>query len=121
MDKRDGETPLPISFLRHPRLIHSHTFMAHRKGFCRMTDVVFQYQVIVREISAVINPLHREMRVLTASLLYLLGHLEQATVHDDLVSCIECLDLIDNITTSLRGLCDVAYSVREKACRTSSL
>ena len=120
MDKRDGDTPLPISFLRHPRLIHSHTFMAHRKSFRRMTDVVFQYQETVREISPVINALHREVRVLTVSLLYLLGRLEQAAAHDDLISFIESLELIDNVTTSLWGLCEVAYSVRENARGTSA-
>ena len=120
MDKRDGGTPLPISLLRHPRLVHSHTFMMHRKSFPKMTDVVFFYQGIVRELSSVINPLHRELIVLTVSLLYLLGRLEQAAAHDDIINCIESLDLIDNITTTLRGLCEVAYSVREKARGSSS-
>ena len=120
MDKRDGETPLPISLLRHPRLVHTHIFMAHRKSFHKMTDVVLQFQQIVRELSAVINPLHRELRVLTVSLLYLLGRLEQAAVHDDLINCVESLELIDNVTTSMRGLFEVAYSVREKAHGTST-
>ena len=80
-----------------------------------MTDVVFMYQEIVKEISVVLNPLHRELRVLVINLMYILGRLEQAAAHGDLINCIECLDLVDNVSTSLRGLCEMEYTLREKA------
>lgn len=120
MDNRDEQTPLPLSLHRHPRLIHTHAFMAHRRSFRKMTEVVFLFQDITKQIAPAINPLHRELRVLVVYLMYLLGRLEQAAACDDLVNCISSLELIDNVTTSLRGLCEVGYSVREQAQKAMS-
>ena len=85
-----------------------------------MTDVVFCFKDIVKGISPVLNPLHRELRDLVVSMLYIMGRFEQAAAHGDLFNCVESLELMDNLTTSLRGLCEVKYSIREKACKTLS-
>ena len=115
MDRRDRGVPLPIALRRHPTLIHFHLFMAHRKTFREMSDVVFFYQDKVKAISPVHNPIHRELRALITCLLYVIGRFDQAASYGDLRTCVTCLDLMDNLATSLRGLCEVDYSVREEA------
>ena len=85
-----------------------------------MTDVVFLFKDIVGKISPVLNPLHRELRDLVVSMLYLLGRLEQAAAHGDLQNCVEVLELVDNLSTSLRGLCEIEYTIREKARKLAS-
>ena len=117
MDTRNKDVPLPIALRRHPVLIHSHPFMAHRKSFREMTDVIFFYQEKINAISSVHNPIHRELRAIVTSLLYVIGRFDQAASYADLRTCVMCLDLIDNLATSLRGLCETDYSVREEAYR----
>ena len=64
--------------------------------------------------------LHKELRNLVVSLMYLLGRFEQAAAHGDLSNCVRSLDLMDNITTTLRGLCEIEYTMREEARKTVS-
>ena len=80
-----------------------------------MTDVVFLFKDIVKGISPVLNPLHKELRDIVVSLLYVLGRFKQVAAYGDLLNCVESLELLDNLTTTLRGLCEVEYAIRERA------
>lgn len=115
MDEHDLNNPLPIALQRHPNLIHSHPFMAHRPALHAMSDIVFSYQDLMRTIAPVYNALHRELRILILYLLYIISRFDQAASYGDLVNCIKCLDLIDNVSTSLRGLMEMEYALREVA------
>ena len=79
-----------------------------------MTSFVLLYNEKTNEIMPTYNPLVCELRFLIIQLMYILGWLDQAASYGDLVICIKCLDLVDNVSTSLRRLCEVEYSIREQ-------
>ena len=115
LDKRGNHTPLPITLIRHPGLFHSHPHMARRKSLRRLSELISEFLDMTETMAPIFNPWHREVRVLIKSLLYLIGTLDQAASHGDISISVECLDLADNVVTSLRGLCELEYAVREHA------
>lgn len=121
MNLRTRANPLPIASLRHPSLTHTHAYMAHRRSLRGMKDVVFQFNEIMEVISPVYNMWHLEFRELIKGLLYIIGRLDQAASNGDITVSVECLVLIDDVVTSLWGLCEMEYTVREEARETGVL
>lgn len=106
---------LPITHVHHPRMIHSHLYMMPKHTLPHMEQIMAIHSRKMDELSPLHNTLHREQRHLTKELFFLLGHLDEAAAYGDLTNCVECLDYVDNVTTSLRGLCETEYLAREAA------
>ena len=109
IDGSDVNNPFPIAHRRHPRLVHSHPYMGSIDNLPHVEELVRFHMTEMDGFSLPHNSLHVEWRSFLVNAIYLLGRLELAAAYGDLVTCVDCLDLIDSVTTSLRGLCEVEY------------